>query len=226
MSAVIAREHAEWLSLIDISGPFLSVEVLTNALPQGLPPRDTDATANLRAAYEEWSDEQLRARPDRSIHDAWVNYVLGTTLELTDRVIARGQAIPSNLQFSVPEYGETIRPDFIIHNPDKPAEPRMLVQVYPPGQNSRDRGQGRALESQPGAAYARTAAPDGYAPWAGDQWRSVDAGQRQAQRNHRLHHLGSRPLDARAALPALLPHPLQRLSLLHARGPAARNLAR
>lgn len=131
MSAVIARHHAEWLSLIDISGPFLSVEVLTKALPQGLNERDTVIAANLRAAYEEWSDQ----RDDRAIHGAWMNYVLHEALELPESVIARGPAIPTTLQFSVPEYGEIIRPDFLIHNPGKAAEPRMLVATYPPGQN-------------------------------------------------------------------------------------------
>ncbi|MCY3780046.1 MAG: restriction endonuclease [Chloroflexi bacterium] len=135
MSAAIARHHAEWLSLIDISGPFLSVEVLTTALPQGLDARDPALAAELRAAHEEWSDEQMRARPDRAIHGAWVDYVLSTALELPDSVIARGQAIPTGLQFSVPEYGETIRPDIVVHNLDRPGEPRMLVQVYPAGQN-------------------------------------------------------------------------------------------
>lgn len=131
MSAVIARHHAEWLSLIDISGPFLSVEVLTDALPQGLPPRDSDLAANLRAAYDEWSDQ----REDRTIHGAWVDYVLGTALELPERVISRGPMIPTTLQFSIPEYGETIRPNILIHNPGQPGEPRMLVATYPPGQN-------------------------------------------------------------------------------------------
>ena len=135
MSAVIAREHAEWLSLIDISGPFLSVDVLTKALPQGLDARDSTIAAHLRAAYEEWSDEQSRARPDRAIHGAWVDFVLNDVLELPERVTARGQAIPTNLQFSVPEYGETVRPDIVIHNLDKRAEARMLVMTYPAGQN-------------------------------------------------------------------------------------------
>ena len=35
MSAVIARHHAEWLSLIDISGPFLSAGVLTRRAAAG-----------------------------------------------------------------------------------------------------------------------------------------------------------------------------------------------
>lgn len=28
--------HAEWLSLVDISGPFLAIPVLTHTFPQGL----------------------------------------------------------------------------------------------------------------------------------------------------------------------------------------------
>ena len=135
MSAVIARHHAEWLSLIDISGPFLSAGVLTNALPQGLNDRDPVIAAELRAAYEEWSDEQASSRPDPAIHRVWVNYVLGTTLGLPDQVIARGQSIPERLKFSSLENNETIKPDILIHNPDKPNEPRMLVMVYPAEQD-------------------------------------------------------------------------------------------
>ena len=174
MSAVIAREHAEWLSLIDISGPFLSVEVLTKALPQGLDARDSAVAANLRATYEEWSDEQ----DDRAIHGAWVDYVLGTALELPDRVIARGQAIPSNLQFSVPEYGETIRPDIIIHNPDKPAEPRLLILVYPPGQKLESEVKEARWKSSPAQRMqellGRTDMRLGLVT-NGDQWMLVNA---------------------------------------------------
>ena len=32
----IARQHAEWLSLIEVSGPFLSMPVLLDVFPQGL----------------------------------------------------------------------------------------------------------------------------------------------------------------------------------------------
>ena len=38
----IARHHAEWLSLIEISGPFLSMPVLLDIFPQGLDAHDPD----------------------------------------------------------------------------------------------------------------------------------------------------------------------------------------
>lgn len=134
MSSSIARHHAEWLSLIEISGPFLSISVLSDALPQGLDARDSDIAAELRAAYDEWADNQFGLNPEPAMHNAWVNYILQTTLEMPDRVIARGQSIPDILKFFSPEHGETVRPDIVIHNPDKPHEPRMLVMIYPSGQ--------------------------------------------------------------------------------------------
>ena len=36
--ASIARHHADWLQLVDVSGPFLTLPVLKRALPQGLNP--------------------------------------------------------------------------------------------------------------------------------------------------------------------------------------------
>jgi len=39
----IARHHAEWLSLLEISGPVLSMPVLLRAFPQGLDAHDPDA---------------------------------------------------------------------------------------------------------------------------------------------------------------------------------------
>ena len=178
MSAAIARHHAEWLSLIDISGPFLSVDVLTSALPQGLDARDPALAAELRAAYEEWSDELMLARPDLAIHGAWVDYVLSTALELPDSVIVRGQAIPTNLQFSVPEYGETVRPDIVIRNPEKPSEPRMLVNVYPAGQNLESEVKDARWKSSPAQRMQellhRTEVRLGLVT-NGDQWMLVSA---------------------------------------------------
>ena len=36
----IARHHNEWLSLLDVSGPFLSMPVLLRAFPNGLNPHE------------------------------------------------------------------------------------------------------------------------------------------------------------------------------------------
>ena len=60
-----SRHHTEWLSLIEVSGPFLSVPVLLRVLPQGLDAHDPDHVRVLRLAYEEWEDEPDSDPPDR-----------------------------------------------------------------------------------------------------------------------------------------------------------------
>ena len=49
----IARHHAEWLSLIEVSGPFLSMPVLLRIFPQGLDAHDPERSRLLRMAYDE-----------------------------------------------------------------------------------------------------------------------------------------------------------------------------
>ncbi len=66
----IAKHHAEWLSLIEVSGPFLSLPVLQRVFPQGLEAHDPDLAARLRAVYEEWQAEQEKRHPDAAIHRA------------------------------------------------------------------------------------------------------------------------------------------------------------
>nr|HMQ55697.1 hypothetical protein [Anaerolineae bacterium] len=114
-----ARHHAEWLSLLEISGPFLSMPVLLEAFPQGLDALDTDYARELRAAYEEWADNQQGLQPEPAIHTAWIRYVLANTLGLPDKVIAGGQTIPAGLKATVPEHGVTLRPDLVILDPNR-----------------------------------------------------------------------------------------------------------
>ena len=89
----IARHHAEWLSLVEVSGPFLSMPVLLKVFPQGLDAHDPDHLRSLRLAYEEWEDRQ----DDTALHRAWVRFVLTKTLELPDAVLAEGQPVPQTL---------------------------------------------------------------------------------------------------------------------------------
>lgn len=49
-----ARHHSEWLSLVETSGPFLSMPVLMRVFPQGLEQRNATKAAELREAYEDW----------------------------------------------------------------------------------------------------------------------------------------------------------------------------
>ena len=110
----IARHHVEWLSLLEISGPFLSMPVLMQAFPNGLDKPDRDLTHEVRAAYEAWTANQQLRRPDPAIHTAWVRYVLRTALEMPDEVWAEGQAIPETIKAILPEHRDVVRPDLMV----------------------------------------------------------------------------------------------------------------
>jgi hypothetical protein len=109
-----ARHHAEWLSLVEINGPFLSLPVLLRVFPQGLDADDPDLRRELRLAYDEWLDNQQGLQPEPAIHRAWINYVLTTVLALPAETLAEGQAIPPTLSVTIAEQQETLRPDIVV----------------------------------------------------------------------------------------------------------------
>lgn len=130
----IARHHAEWLSLVPVSGPFLSLPVLMDAFPQGLDAHDAEHSRLLRLAYEEWVDSFQKKSIDPSVHDAWIRFVLTKTLEFDESLLAEGQAIPQTLYVEVPEHGELLKPNIVLNDPAT-KKARMLVQKYPRTQN-------------------------------------------------------------------------------------------
>ena len=129
----ITRHHNDWLSLVPNSGPFLSLPVLAQAFPQGLDAHDADHARRLRMAFDEWDDNQMGNRPDPGIHRAWIKLVLGETLGY-DELLAEGQAIPQTLKSEVAEYGETLRPDWIVNDPAT-KKARLIVQFFPRSQS-------------------------------------------------------------------------------------------
>ncbi|MDP9314027.1 MAG: restriction endonuclease [Chloroflexota bacterium] len=135
----IARHHAEWLSLLEISGPFLSMPVLLRAFPQGLDRADTDINRTLRLVYEEWLDNSGGLQSDPSIHRAWVEWVLRNVLEMQDSVVRDGQRDDLALfAVRVEEHQEMLLPDFVIVEPGMNGtaqKGRLVVQVVPSGQS-------------------------------------------------------------------------------------------
>lgn len=66
--------HHDWLSLIEISGPFLAVPVLKEAFPQGLEELDAGKRKRLRQAYDEWREAQETDDPRlEDLHAAWID---------------------------------------------------------------------------------------------------------------------------------------------------------
>jgi hypothetical protein len=138
-----SRHHNEWLSLIEVSGPFLSVPVLDRVLPQGLDAHDSDHSRILKLAFEEWEDN-----PNPAIHREWVRFVLKQTLGLPDEVVVEGQDIPQTIRASIAEHGETLRPDVVVRNPDA-GKTRLLIQTYPPEQSLEKPLAGRHWKASP-----------------------------------------------------------------------------
>ena len=143
----ITRHHNDWLRLVPSSGPFLSLPVLAEAFPQGLEVHDVEHARRLRLAFEEWEESQAGRRSDPAVHRAWILFVLEETLGHTP-FLATGQQIPQALCSEVAEQGETLRPDWIVNDPET-HKPRLLLQVYPRTQSLTRPVAGRRWNASP-----------------------------------------------------------------------------
>jgi hypothetical protein len=129
----VARHHADWLSLVEVSGPFVSLPVLLRVFPQGLEPRDPVQAKALRAAYEEWQDNP--DAPGR--HRAWIIHVLTDLLGYPENQLAEGQTLPAGLETTMAEMGEILRPDLAVVGPagtDTAVQAQLLTVTYPADQ--------------------------------------------------------------------------------------------
>ena len=126
-------KHAEWLSLIEISGPFLSLSMLDMAFPQGLEAVETRRRQKLRAAYEEWReavDQEDRLLPE--LHREWVRLVLTEMLEYDQESLVHADDWPDELPgVSSQEHAGTFKPDWIVRSPAD-GKPRLFIAVLPP----------------------------------------------------------------------------------------------
>jgi hypothetical protein len=129
----VTRHHAEWLSLLEVSGPFLSMPVLLKVFPQGLDAHDSEISRGLRFAYGEWDDNQTGKHPNPVTHRQYIQFVLTDVLKVPEEAIREGQTIPQTLKTYVPEQSETLKPDLAIYDPGADPKPRLLIQIYPHG---------------------------------------------------------------------------------------------
>jgi hypothetical protein len=137
----IARHHAEWLSLVEVSGPFLSMPVLVRVFPQGLDSLDPALTRRLRPAYEEWAENQSGAQADPAIHTQWLRFVLANVLDMPlqpgpsqdHAALVTGTQLPPSLFVTFKEHGERLSPDYALLAPGGKAH--LLIQQYPAQQD-------------------------------------------------------------------------------------------
>lgn len=125
----------DWLSLIEISGPFLAVPVLNEVFPQGLEELDGIKRKRLRQAYEEWCEAlELDDSQFAELHTAWIDEVLSHGLELDEDgkgdVLKRVDWCAANLQASLPEHGVSLSPDLAVIDEQRANKPLLLIQTY------------------------------------------------------------------------------------------------
>ena len=124
-------EQIEWLSLIDISGPFLAGKVLEETFPQGLDKIETPQRQRLRAAYDEWRDAVDENDAElNELHEVWTRMVLREALEYEEQVLVAQCDQDRQLVYQVPEQDLEEEPDFAVRTDD--GAYRLLVTIYPP----------------------------------------------------------------------------------------------
>jgi hypothetical protein len=99
-----AAHHADWLSLIEVSGPFVSLLVLQRVFPAGLPRLEAGDTRAMREAYAQWQDHPQAPGAQR----AWLWHGLTLGLGYLEDRLAEGQALPAGLEARVSTVGETV----------------------------------------------------------------------------------------------------------------------
>jgi hypothetical protein len=138
----VERHHAEWLSLVEVSGPFLSVRVLSKTFPNEMEAHEPEARARLKGAFEEWEAEH----DDRAVHQAFVRFVLEETLE-HEGLLLEGQGLPTGCEAPMPIHGETLRPDMVVARSG--AAPLLMISVVSPDQKLESPLKGKRWSASP-----------------------------------------------------------------------------
>lgn len=99
--------HIDWLKLIEVSGPFLSVPVLTAEWPD-LDPLETGMRDRLRQEHHQWLEDPPAGR------DAWIAFVLDHLLGW-EGAVRRGDL--DSLALDVPQHETVITPSFTLNDP-------------------------------------------------------------------------------------------------------------
>ncbi len=130
----VTSQQVEWLSLVETTGPFLTVQVLEQAFPQGLESVETPRRQQLRSAYEEWRDavdEDDELLP--ALHDAWVNLVLTELLEYDAESLTPASAWRGELPSVSPHDGTAaFQPSWIVHSLGS-SNASMFIKAVAPG---------------------------------------------------------------------------------------------
>jgi len=126
-------QHTEWLSLIEVSGPFLALPVLEKTFPQGLDIIEVPRRQRLRSAYEEWCDAVESEDPLLSdLHREWIRLVFSEFLEYDDSTLKMEKEITTEYTIDSPEHTESFKPDWLVLS-SSDGKPKFFISIQTPG---------------------------------------------------------------------------------------------
>ncbi len=132
--AVVA--HLEWLGFVQPVGLVVSAPALVRA-GAILDSRDAEGQTLLRSCIEEREfDRESGPTPFISDFEEFASTVLGWSFSPNGYSGTAAEPIPPELEVPLPDYGETLRPDFAVRelDPKEGAAPwQLLVRVLQPG---------------------------------------------------------------------------------------------
>ncbi|MFJ9547000.1 Eco57I restriction-modification methylase domain-containing protein [Streptomyces erythrochromogenes] len=143
------QDHLDWLSLVDVSGPFLTLPVLLKTWPQ-LDSIDKPLRARLRYEHGVWQSDPAAGQR------AWTDFVLNELLGWGD-ALHEGTELSEALAVDVPEHDERIAPAFALLEPGSTAEDTaglvadcaILGMTVPAGRHPSQRVPGSAWAATP-----------------------------------------------------------------------------
>ena len=185
--------HLEWIGFVRPTGLVVSAPALVRA-GAILDRRDAEGQRLLRACVEERTfDPKEGPVPCLPDFRAFAESVLGWSFSPKGYAGTAESPIPTELEVPLPDYGETLRPDFAVRELE--AEGRR-IRLAAPRSGSRTRRRLRPRRPRAGPArgvgarpHGAAAAPDRRAGGAPLQWPRAAPGLRAARRELRLARL-------------------------------------
>lgn len=139
------QQHKNWLSLVDVEGPFLSLPVLRTAWPT-LDALDKPARQALRNAHKAWQAAPVEGQR------AWLEFVLRELAGWGDELFWNDHGALEPLALDVSEHETRLTPSFALVSPTsevKPATTHVLGVVIETGTHPTTRIKGDPWSATP-----------------------------------------------------------------------------
>ena len=178
----IMSQHGEWLSLIEVSGPFLAEPVLKIAFPQGLPKFENGKKNRFRQTYDEWREAvDLEDELQEELHEQWISWVLKNGLEWDEdnegEELKTGDQITDSIRLDLPEHQLTLKPSYVLYGSDS-ERPYLLVSHFPADTNLNNVFAGDGWSTSPAERMSHLCRKVGTRLGLvtnGEQWMFVDS---------------------------------------------------